>query len=143
MERHDVDDGVARRHERDVATEGLERRDRVGGALGGSSFALEHEAAHRLVDAGEVPVQELLGVVRLGGDEDAFAELQHRLQHRGAVPSRTCDEPALGSADGRRRAESLRDGVGQPRDVLPAERGERPRRTCSSPCGTSCARAPA
>ena len=45
----------------------------------GHAFAVEDEGAHRLVDRGEIAVEELLGLVRLGRDPGAFAQLQHRL----------------------------------------------------------------
>ena len=46
----------------------------------------------RLVDRGEVPVQELLRLVRLGGDEGALAQLQRRLLRRRPVAARAGDQ---------------------------------------------------
>ena len=56
-----------------------ERGDRLGRPLRRAPLALEHECAHRLVDRGEVAVQQLLRLVRLGRQPRPLAELQHRL----------------------------------------------------------------
>ena len=113
--------------------------------LGGAALALEHEAAHRLVDRGQVAVQQLLGLVRLGRDERALAQLQRRLLRRRPVAARAGDRgSARGRAAGSRSLERRLDRVGKPRDVLAraAPRSSRPR-TCSSRCGTSSSRSPA
>ena len=83
---HDVDDRMGRRHEQRVAAELAERAHRVDGAFRRSSFALQDEAAHRRVDRGEVPVEELLRLVRLRGDVRALAELEHGLEHGSPRP---------------------------------------------------------
>ena len=123
----------------DVAAELLERRDRVARPLGRPALALEHEAAHRLVDRGEVAVEQLLGVVRLRGDEAALAELQHRLLRGRPVAARAGDEPALVLGD-RQRARRERVLAPRPGATRRPRRGARRaprRRRCSSPCGTS------
>ncbi len=130
----DVHDRVARRDQRDVAAELLERRDRVARPLGGPALPLEHEAPHRLVDRREVAVEELLGLVRLAGDEAALAELQRRLLRGRPVAARR-----------RRRASARarRPGGGRRRALPGPRRGASrcrrrgaprapPRRTCSS-----------
>ena len=89
------------------------------------SFALQHEAADALVDRGEMAVQELLGVVRLGGDECAFAELEHRLLRGRPVGPGAGDEEALVIAGLDGALELCGHRVRQPGDVLPAEGGER------------------
>ena len=69
LEADDVDDRMARRHERRRRSRASRSAaDRLGGARGRATLALEHEAAHVLVDRGEVAVQELLEQVRLGGE---------------------------------------------------------------------------
>ena len=60
-----------------------------------AALALEHEAAHALVDRGEVPVQELLRVVRLRGHGDALAQLQRRLLRGRPVAAGARRQPAL------------------------------------------------
>ena len=118
-----------------------ERRGRAGRALGRPSLAFEHERAHRLVDRGEVPVQKLLGLVRLGRDVGAFAQLQHGLLRRRPVAPGAGDEEALVP---RRPAHAARARAPRPRAARrcrrrAAQRARRPR-TCSSRCGTSSAR---
>ena len=125
LEADDVDDRVARRHERDVAAELAQRRGRFGGARNGAALALEHEAADALVDRGQVAVQQLLERVRLSGDENALAQLQRRLLRRRPVPAGARDHEAL--VLGEREAltgERLGDGVRKRRDVLAPERSE-------------------
>ncbi len=78
LEADDVHDRVARRDERDLGTELPQGGDRACCALSRAPLAFEDERAHGLVHRGQVPVQELLQVVRLGGDVRAFAQLQHR-----------------------------------------------------------------
>ena len=63
-------------------------------ALHGPALPLEHEAAHALVDRGEVPVQELLEQVRLGGGVHALAELQRRLLRGRPIAACTRDHEA-------------------------------------------------
>ena len=84
--------GCARRDERRLAAERLERAHRLVRALGDAPLALEHERAHRLVDRREVPVQQLLQLVRLGRNVRALAQLQHRLLRRRPVAARAGDE---------------------------------------------------
>ena len=49
----------------------------------------------RLVDGREIAVQQLLGLVRLGRDERALAELQRRLLRRRPVAAGARDHEAL------------------------------------------------
>ena len=67
----------------------------VARALAGPALSFEHDRAHGLVDRGQMPVQELLGVVRLGRDERALAELERGLLRRGPVAAGPDDQPAL------------------------------------------------
>ena len=67
LEADDVDDGMDGGDEGRLAAELAKRSNRIRGALGGPAFALEHVGAHALVDRGEVPVEQLLGVMRAGG----------------------------------------------------------------------------
>jgi hypothetical protein len=94
VERDDVDDRMACRHQRHVAAEQLERGSSFGGTCSRAAVAREHEAAHALVDRGEMPVQELLELVRLGGDVHSFAELQRRLLRRRPVAPGAGDDEA-------------------------------------------------
>src|SRR5205823_10263100 len=71
----DVDHGITRGNERRVAAELPQRRDCGARTVGGASFALEHERAHRLVDRSEVAVQQLLRLVRFSGDPGSLAQL--------------------------------------------------------------------
>ena len=79
-------------------------RQRGGGCarpLGRAAFALEDVGAHRLVDRGEMAVQELLGVVRVRADVRALAQLQHRLLRGRPVAARARDETiVVGDRDG-------------------------------------------
>ena len=117
----------------------LERRDRVARPLGGPALALEHEAPHRLVDRREVAVEELLGLVRLGGDEAALAELQQPPPAQSASRARRrrrASARARRPGGGRRRARpEPRRGASRCRR-RGAPRARR-RRRCSSPCDTS------
>src|SRR5205823_360875 len=79
LEADDVDDRVHRGNERRLDAELAQRRDGAGRALGGSALTLQHEGADALVHGREIAMQELLGVMRFGGDERALAELQRRL----------------------------------------------------------------
>ena len=126
LEAHDVRDRVARGDERRLAFELAERTHHVDRALRSTAFALEHDAAHARVDRREVPVEELLRVVRLRGDPSTFAQLEHGLEHRGLVASRSDDRNSFV----RRRAERLSvelrlDRVREPADVLAEERARR------------------
>ena len=68
-------------------------------------------------------VEELLRVVRLGGDVRALAELERRLEHRGGVVARPGDEEALVLRRTERiRGELARDRVGEPAHVLALQR---------------------
>ena len=101
LEAHDVDDRMRRRHEQRVAAELAERPHCVDGPLGRAALALEHEAAHRGIDRREVPVQELLRLVRLRGDVRALAELEDRLERRRRVTARAGDDEAVVRRDAR------------------------------------------
>ena len=70
-------------------------RHDVRGPLGRAALALEHEDAHGLVDGGEVAVEDLLRVVRLGGEAGALAQLQHRLLGGRPVAAGADDGDAL------------------------------------------------
>ena len=96
LEADDVDDRMRRRHEQGVAAELAERAHGVDRALRRAALALEHEAAHRRVDRREVAVEKLLGLVRLGGDVRALAELEDRLERRRRIaPGARDDEPVV------------------------------------------------
>ena len=84
-------------------------------------------------------MQKLLELIRLGGRLHALAQLQCSLLRGRPVASRTREQPALVSRDRQPLAgELVRHGRGKPRDVLPAQRGERrDRRTCSSRYGSN------
>src|SRR5436189_155054 len=89
------------------------------GAAGGRSrgrtpFALEHERADGFVDRGEMAVEELLGVVRLGGDVSSLAQLEHGLLRRGPVAPRARDEEPLVVADRLAVLQRFLDGVREP-----------------------------
>ena len=120
-----IDDRVNRRDERRLAAEELERLDRIPRALGRATSTLEDERADALVDRREMTVEQLLGVVRLGRDKRALAELESRLLGRRPVGSGAGHEEA--PVLGRMRAvrEQTRDGVGEPRDVRAAKRSDR------------------
>jgi len=86
LEARDVDDRMARRYERGVAAELAQGSHGVGGPLGSATLALEHEAAHGVVDRGQRALEELPGVVRLGGRCRAFPPLASPLYtHRFIV----------------------------------------------------------
>ena len=72
-----------------------ERAHDVRGPLGRAALALEDEDPDGLVDGGEVAVEDLLGVVRLGGEADALAQLQHRLLGGRPVAAGADDGDAL------------------------------------------------
>ena len=93
------------------------------GPLGRAAFALEHEAAHRTIDRCEVAVEELLGVVRLGRDVRALAELEHRFERGRPVLAGTRDDEAvvLGGAE-RLGVELAQDVGGESAHVLALER---------------------
>ena len=95
LEHDDVHDRVARRHERRVAAELAQPRRRGRRALRRDAFPREDERAHRLVYGGEVAVQELLGLVRLGRDPRTFAQLQHRLVRRRQIAAGAGHEESL------------------------------------------------
>ena len=110
----------------DVAAEHLEGCGRLSCPLRGAALALEHEAADVLVDRGQVAVQELLGLVRLGGDVRAFAQLQRRLLRGRPVAAGAGDEPALVSRDRRRcRASSAATASGSQEMSSPRRARER------------------
>ena len=81
----------------------------------GPPLPLEHEAAHALVDRGEVPVQELLEQVRLGGGVDALTELQRRLLRGRPIAACTRDHEAAVVREGKSLpGEPLGDRVRKP-----------------------------
>ncbi len=114
---------MRRRHEERVAAELAERTHGVECALRSTIHSFEDEAAHRRIDRCQVTVQELLGVVRLGGDMRTFAELEHGLEHRRRVAPCARDDEAIvirrSERLGIELAEDLRCETG---DVLPLER---------------------
>ncbi len=64
-------------------------------------------------------MEELLRMVRLGCDVRPFAELEHRLQHRGGVGSRAGDEKSVVLRGTERIGGELAlDRVGEPAHVL-------------------------
>ena len=111
--------GCTRRDERRLAAELAQRRGRVARALAGAALALEDVGAHRLVDRGEVAVQELLGVVRAGRDPRALAELQHRLLRGRPVAARAGDEDLRLRRHRLGERERLLDRVREPRESSP------------------------
>ena len=114
---------MRRRHEERVAAELPERAHRVDRALGRPPLALEHEAAHRGVDRSEMAVEELLRVVRLGGDVRALAELEHGLEGRRRVAAGAGDDEAIVLGGAERLAVELAEDVGgEPGDVLALQR---------------------
>ena len=78
----------------DAAAERLERLDRVGRPLGRASLTFEHVRAHGPVDRGEVPVQDLLGLVRGRVDPRALAQLQRGLLRRRPVAAGADEQDA-------------------------------------------------
>ncbi len=71
-------------------------------------------------------MEELLGIVGLGRDPRAFAQLENRFVRRREVATSAGDEKALLPAErGKRRGQSILDGTRQPRDVLPVQRRDR------------------
>ena len=99
VEREDPENGtlpaLSLRQELGRAAELAERADGVTRSARRAALTLEHDGAHAFVDRGEVSVEELLGVVRLGRDERPLAELQRRLLGRRPVAARSNDEPPL------------------------------------------------
>jgi hypothetical protein len=76
-------------------------------------------------------VEELLGLVCLGRDPRALAQLQHRLVCGCEIATRPRDEEPLLAADqGKIDRKPLRNRSRQPRDVLAVERGDRRDRAC-------------
>ena len=125
LEADDVGDRMHGRDERRLAAELAQGRGRAGRALGRPALALEHEGANRLVDRGEMAVQELLGLVRLGRDVRALAQLQHRLLRGRPVAPGAGDEPALVGADRLAVLERALDEARQAGDLLAVQRGDR------------------
>ena len=118
--------GWLRRQQVDLAAELAQRGCRRGRPPRRHALALEDERPHRLVDRGEVAVQELLGLVGLGRDPGTLAQLQDGLVRRRQVPARTRHDEALLLPHLRqRRRERLLDRAGQPADVLAVQRRDR------------------
>ena len=88
MELDDVDDGVARRDQGRLAPERLERPHRFVGTLDGAPLAFKDVGAHRVVDRGEMAVEELLGLECERVDPRAFAQLPAPLPARSASRGR-------------------------------------------------------
>ena len=111
LEEDDVDDRVTRRHERGVAAERPQGGGGGGGALGGAALALEDERAHRLVDGGEVAVEQLLRLVHLGRHPRSLAQLEDCFVRRRQVAAGARDDEPLLLPDGREIGlERLADG---------------------------------
>ena len=114
-----------------VATELSERTHRVDRPLGRPTLALEHEAAHRGVNRRELAVEQLLGVVRLGGDVCALAELEHGLEDRRRVTPGANDGEACVLGRTEMLAVELAEDVGREAgDVLALESAARRDRAC-------------
>ena len=98
--------------------------DRVSRTLPGPPLAVQDERANGVVHRGQVPVEKLLGVVGLGGDEGALAELQHSLLRRRPVAPGADDEPAVmvGGLEPRSLERDF-DGSRKPGDVVARHRG--------------------
>ena len=70
-------------------------------------------------------VEELLGVVRLGGDVSSLAQLEHGLLRRGPVAPRARDEEPLVVADRLAVLQRFLDGVREPAHVLAVQGSHR------------------
>ncbi len=117
---------MERRHESRVAAELLQRCDRGRRPLRRQSLSLEDERAHRLVDRREIAMEELLGLVRLGRDPRALAQLERRLVRGGEISSGSGDqEPLLFAYERKVGGERLRDRPRQPSDILATQRRDR------------------
>ena len=81
--------------ERHVAPELAQRVDGIVRAFRRPALPLEHERADAVVDRREMPMQELLGLVRLRGDVHAFAQFQRRLERGRPVATGAHQQPAL------------------------------------------------
>ena len=124
MEEDHVDDGVPCREHRHVDADLVEHRRQVVRAFSGATLTLEDERPRSRLDCGEVPVQELLGLERLGCDARAFAQLENRLLRGRPVPAGTDDEHPVRQARLDLLAERLLDRGRQPRDVRAVQRVE-------------------
>ena len=113
---------MRRRYEKRVAPELAERAHEVDGTLGGAAFPLEDEGAHGGIDRRQVPVEDLLGVVRFGGDVSALAELQNSFERRGHVSARPRDDETVVLRGAERLGVELAEDVcGEPAHVLALE----------------------
>ena len=70
-------------------------------------------------------VEDLLGVVRLGGDVGALPELKHGLLRRRPVAAGADHDDAVPVAALEGVREHVVDGLAEPAHVLPAKRRER------------------
>src|SRR4029077_16060093 len=86
---------VTGRDERHLASELSQLSDRVLRPLLRPALSCEDERAHVLVDRREMPVQELLGLVRGRVDPGALAKLEGCLLRSGPVAAGADDEHAL------------------------------------------------
>ena len=129
LKAHDVDDRMRRRHEERVAAELAERPHGVDRPLGSASLAFQHEAADRRVDGSEVPVEELLRLVRLRRDVRALAQFEHSLERRRSVSPRTGDEEAIVLGRSDRLCIELAEHLGQRARSRPRPRSARPAAT--------------
>ena len=137
--------GMPRRHERRLAAELAQRRDRVARPLGRAALALEHVGAH----ASRRPRRDgRAGAARCGAPRPrptrpraASAPPPARSASRGRRRRRgSSAAPGTGSARPERLLDRSRQATTRPRR---GARRSRRRRTCSSRCGTTSARAPA
>ena len=99
--------------------------DELSGALGGRPSPFEDVGTEALVDGGEKPVQELLGLVGDRVDPRALAQLERRLLRRRPVAARAGDEhTVLLERHGRLRELRL-DRAGSQAIVVAVHRRER------------------
>jgi acyl-CoA thioester hydrolase len=113
------------RDERRLRTDLAERAHDVGRPLGRAALAFEDEHTHGLVDCGEVAMENLLGMVRLGGDVRAFPQLQHGFLCSRPVAAGADDDHTLPVAALERIGERVPDGKAEPAHVLAAQDVER------------------
>jgi acyl-CoA thioester hydrolase len=101
-----------------------ERSHDVGGPLAGAALALEDEDAHGFVDRGKMPVQDLLGLVRLRGDVRTLSQLQRGFLRGRPVAPGADDDDALPVPAVERIGQRILDREAEPADVPAAKRFE-------------------